>query len=133
MDQRITVDAFERCSCHQGACSPGAEKRGSLNDKKRAQTLAAIEGRMAHSREEAWRARDFTVERRISQELTEQRFGFGGDAAEPAGKIGRIFVHQRIDSCCAWSGKVGIVPAIWISRAQPNPGNSRREWVNLGP
>ena len=73
MHQRIAMHAFERGARHQRACGRGAEQRRGLDDQKRAQALAAVEGRMAHGRKQARRTRDFAGERRVGQQLASSK------------------------------------------------------------
>ena len=89
MDQRIAVDAFQRCAGEQRGVARHAEHGRALDHQKRAQPLAAAEARIAHGVDQPLRPRDLVGQERVGQQLGQQRFGVLGGLVEALGEVGR--------------------------------------------
>ena len=87
---------FKRGARHQRARACRAEHGGGLDQQKRPQALAAIEGRMPHTGDQTRRACGLSADGHVGEELLEQRFSLGCDPGKPGGKIHSTVVHRRL-------------------------------------
>ena len=65
MNQRITMDAFERCAGQQRRVARNAEYSRTFDHEKRPQPLAAAERGIAHGVHQPLRARDLVGQRAV--------------------------------------------------------------------
>ena len=75
MDQRIAMDAFERGAGQQRGLARHAEHGRTLDHQKRPQALAAAEAGIAHRVHQPLRPRDLVGQKRVGQQLRQQRLG----------------------------------------------------------
>jgi len=80
--QRVTVHTFERRADHQRTFAGHVEQRGDGDHEKRTEALAPIEARVAHSVEQALRARALALDRRRGEEAIDQTLDFRGHRSE---------------------------------------------------
>ena len=78
VDQRIAVDQFDRQRRMQGQLRRGAEHGGGLAHEKGPQPLAAIEGAVAHGRNQTIRRGARSLQAFGSQQNVERRLDLGG-------------------------------------------------------
>ena len=83
VDQRIGVQAFERCGRPDGSCPASPERTRRLDREKRPEPLAAAERRIAHGFDEAARPRDLSPLRLERELRLELRFDRRGGRCEP--------------------------------------------------
>ena len=78
VNQRIAVNAFERCADAQGGLPVAAEKGGAFHHQKGPQTLAAIQDTVAHCGEERCGPGDFVRLRLFTENAGQARIDLCG-------------------------------------------------------
>ena len=74
VDQRIAMDAFERCRNAQGRFVVRTEESGAFQDQERANTLAAIQDPVTDRSQEVWRSRYLTIGKVGTQQAVKHVF-----------------------------------------------------------
>ena len=88
VNQRITVDAFERSPGQKRGLARNAEHRRTLDHQKGPQPFSPAEARVPHGVHQPSRPRDFVGQGRIRQQLAQQRFGVLRGPVQSFRKIG---------------------------------------------
>jgi hypothetical protein len=74
VDERIAVDAFERCGDAQGGVVLGVEQGGAFQDQERPQPLAAVEHAVAHRRQQRFGTGDLARLYAVVEQSPKQLF-----------------------------------------------------------